>query len=240
MGHRKFEGGPWADSVADQTCRRTILLAPVVMLGAMLAVKYFATEHYPRMIKEDGVLEYLQALCYACAGLVSLLIFDRFFSSGRRLQATLYLTFAVGMIFVAAEEVSWGQRIADIETPEVLMQWNVQREISVHNLRPVQSWLHTGYIVIGLVAGLAWIFVPRPAWDWRDGSLGSVLPGRLTTLYFLPVAWFYLALEMWSEKMWFPSHDQEIFETLFAAGFLVFAVLSYRAPRARQQLADIK
>jgi hypothetical protein len=37
-------------------------------------------------------------------------------------------------IFGAGEEISWGQRIFDIETPEVLQKENVQDEINIHNM----------------------------------------------------------------------------------------------------------
>jgi hypothetical protein len=234
MSEVNRQSDEWLGWTPSPGLKRAIFVMPVLFIGALLFVKYGVPARYPRLIKEDGVLEYTQALCYGAAGLVAFATSTRFLSAGRRVLAILYLVFAAGLLFVAMEEVSWGQRLAGVETPELLKQWNVQEEISVHNLKPLQEFLHAGYIMVGFVAGLTWAFVPGAAWAWREGLPRYVLPGSLTMLYFLPVAAFYLSLELFPGGGAFPSQDQEIFETPFAAGFLVFSVsvyLSARLPR---------
>ncbi|MEN9564262.1 MAG: hypothetical protein RIR73_2506, partial [Chloroflexota bacterium] len=44
------------------------------------------------------------------------------------------LAFAMVFFVAAAEEVSWGQRIFGIETPNLIKDVNVQKEITLHNL----------------------------------------------------------------------------------------------------------
>ena len=51
------------------------------------------------------------------------------------------------------EEISWGQRIFDIDTPEALKEVNVQKEINIHNLVFFQRRRHWFLIFIG-VSGL--------------------------------------------------------------------------------------
>jgi len=51
-----------------------------------------------------------------------------------RIKLLAILGLAVIAFFGAAEEISWGQRILDLQTPETLAQVNVQDEISVHNI----------------------------------------------------------------------------------------------------------
>lgn len=45
-----------------------------------------------------------------------------------------FLGFALIAFFGAGEEISWGQRIFNIATPEALNEFNAQGEITVHNL----------------------------------------------------------------------------------------------------------
>ena len=47
------------------------------------------------------------------------------------------LFWAFGTFFIMAEEISWGQRIFGIETPDSLKELNYQGEISLHNLQIV-------------------------------------------------------------------------------------------------------
>jgi hypothetical protein len=44
------------------------------------------------------------------------------------------ITLAVLFFVAAGEEISWGQRIFNIETPESIKQVNVQEELTIHNL----------------------------------------------------------------------------------------------------------
>ena len=46
----------------------------------------------------------------------------------------VYLGMALLYFFGGGEEISWGQRIFGIETPEALMETNTQEEINIHNL----------------------------------------------------------------------------------------------------------
>jgi len=76
----------------------------------------------------------------------------------------------------------------------------------------------------GLVAGLGW----RVAQGLPDGrlrrDLRAILTDRYTVLLFLPVALFYAYMEITGLPTvgWLRSQDQEVFETLFAGGCVVF------------------
>ena len=98
---------------------------------------YFFYTNRPRFenyIKEDGIAEWLTV-----AGLLlgSLVCFSRFVKLFRkRSKWFLLVTFGLGLFlfFAAGEEISWGQRILGIETPEYFQQHNAQQETNLHNL----------------------------------------------------------------------------------------------------------
>lgn len=86
---------------------------------------------------ENGLLQNLTILCYGFAGVlfVSLSIRQRSAKAGWGLQPWWLLILAVGCVFVAGEEMNWGQTFLHYATPHWLEGANIQQEFSVHNLR---------------------------------------------------------------------------------------------------------
>lgn len=207
---------------------RFVAVAPLGFLAAYAAVRVAAPDLVPRLIKEDGVLEYAQVLLYGAAAGFALVVAARW--RGQRL-AWAFLLFALACALVAVEEVSWGERLLGFDPPEAIRMHNTQDEMSLHNLVPVQRVLHPAYILVGLVGGLGW----RLARSLPEGrirrELGTLFPDRRTTLYFLSVAVFYVWMEVTGRPTagWLRSQDQEVFETLLAAGFAVFAWTRWRS-----------
>ena len=80
---------------------------------------------------EDGPPENMTAL----ALLVGCVIVGRrgLRLQGRGARAVTFLI-AFAMFFAGMEEISWGQRIFGIETPEFLARYNRQGEIGLHNI----------------------------------------------------------------------------------------------------------
>lgn len=200
---------------------RWLIFAPLAFLAGYAVVRVAAPEAVPRLIKEDGALEYLQVLLYAAAACVALLVAIRSHSTWVRWA---FVVFGLACAFVALEEVSWGERLLGFDPPESIRNLNTQDEMSLHNLAPVQRFLHFAYILAGIVAGLGWwVAKGLPARLRRE--VGAILPDRHTALLFLPVAGFYAYMEITGLPTvgWLRSQDQEVFETLFAGGCAVFA-----------------
>lgn len=84
--------------------------------------------------REDRVIENLQVLFYAAAAGIS---FYLYFSSGGRNKWLLFLS--VVLFIFTGEEISWGQRIFHMPTPQVLSSINVRHEITLHNIKGVHS-----------------------------------------------------------------------------------------------------
>jgi glucan phosphoethanolaminetransferase (alkaline phosphatase superfamily) len=200
---------------------RLLVLAPLAFLAGYATVRVGAPDLVPRLIKEDGALEYLQVLLYATAACFSLLVAVRSHSS---LFRWVFAVFGLACALVALEEMSWGERLLGFDPPESIRDLNTQGEMNLHNLAPVQRFLHLAYILAGLVAGLGW----RVAAGLPDGRLrrylGAILPDWYSVLFFLPVAVFYAYMEIigFPTIGWLRSQDQEVFETLFAGGCVVF------------------
>ena len=61
-----------------------------------------------------------------------------------------YAVFSIGILFTAMEEVAWGQWFFGFETPSALKRINVQGEVTIHNIRGLQSHTEFFRVAFGL------------------------------------------------------------------------------------------
>ena len=110
------------------------LVLVIVVLATGFLLFYSDLPRFEKFVQEDGIAEWLTV-----AGLLpgSFVCFSRFVKLIRKKSKWfLFVTLCLGLFlfFAAGEEISWGQRLFDIETPEYFQQHNAQREINLHNL----------------------------------------------------------------------------------------------------------
>lgn len=107
---------------------------PLVFAIAVLYIFKIDPLAADRLAIEDGALEYLSALfCLVAAGLF-FTICGNYTSKRHILPARIALF--IGFIFfvIGMEEISWLQRILNIESNDFFMKYNAQQEINLHNL----------------------------------------------------------------------------------------------------------
>jgi uncharacterized membrane protein YraQ (UPF0718 family) len=133
-----------------------LLVALLIALGFLFV--YTNLTRFESYIQEDGLIEWLTVLGLLAASVVSLY---RAIALYRHKPWPFFLTnFVLGiLLFIAAgEEISWGQRVLGIQTPEYFKEHNLQAETNLHNLkingievnRFVFSYLLIGVLVIYL------------------------------------------------------------------------------------------
>lgn len=83
---------------------------------------------------EDGPVEYGTAVMLFVSALVLAWQSSRQFRSGQALAGICLSIYAVIFVFGTGEEISWGQRIFGLETPDYLREINAQDEITLHNI----------------------------------------------------------------------------------------------------------
>jgi hypothetical protein len=77
-------------------------------------------------------------------------------AAGRRGLAILFVVVAIASFIIAGEEISWGQRLLGLETPEALDRINHQGETNIHNITIVQRLFN----IAELLAGAYGFFLP--------------------------------------------------------------------------------
>ena len=84
--------------------------------------------------KEDGFAEYGTAFLLFCSSVLLISRFIKLQKYKKNLWKLGILAIALVFIFGAGEEISWGQRIFNIESSEFFKENNAQAETNLHNL----------------------------------------------------------------------------------------------------------
>lgn len=163
-------GGPAAVGITAGTtsARGTAVLPWSMAAGCLLGVALALPEWVPdAWSREDGPVENVGFVCFALSALLAL----RAAVEVRHHRGALLLAIGLSLISMVAagEEISWGQRWFDLETPEVLVDGNRQDELNLHNLEQVQSkavYAQLGVAAVGLVAATTrrwrWLIISSP------------------------------------------------------------------------------
>jgi hypothetical protein len=94
---------------------------------------------------EDGVFETTGAAFFLLASLCFFVIFFKNRkSTGLMLKKSAFLLLACAFLFAFLEEISYGQRIFNISTPQAIQDVNMQNEINIHNLKIFHGKTITG------------------------------------------------------------------------------------------------
>ena len=109
----------------------------IIITIASIALSYsvylfFSADIVSKIGDEDQLFEYLTAIFFFAASIILLLTFIR---------TKNYFILVLSVLFFAGsgEEISWGQRLINYETPEKIKEINVQGELTIHNLEIFNS-----------------------------------------------------------------------------------------------------
>lgn len=104
-------------------------LSNIIFFSLLLV---FLPKTYDYISREDHLIENLTALLFIMTS-AFLFLATKNTSQNKAKKALLFFT-ALAFCWAAGEEISWGQRIFNIETPEKLKEINDQGELNLHNI----------------------------------------------------------------------------------------------------------
>lgn len=200
-----------------------LLWLPLALAAALAAAGRLAPGFYQTWLNdEQGGVEMAQWLALAAATVVALRLLWRPEARRRRYLPGWLGLAALACLYVAGEEVSWGQHFLQWNTPDYWRALNDQAETNLHN---VSAWfdqkpralLELGVIVGGLGAPLLRRLRP----ELIRGPLDLLAPTAAT----LPLA-ALAEVAGFSERLGIdlffrPSEVQELFFYLFALAYLI-------------------
>jgi len=169
--------------------------------------------------KEDGPLEWLQFSEFFVSFLMGLFIFYKS-KKKRSINSLIWLFFSIFCFLIAAEEISWGERITGF-TLNSISDLSIQGETNFHNL-PFFHNLFLDPLLHILCIFLGWV-------GWRKWSHLSALPSRKYSLFFLLVSLFFAYYDLsWASTVQHIRNDQEIFEFLLSTGIFLHFLQNIR------------
>ena len=146
-----------------------------------------------RLLVEDGIVEWMQFLAFSLtSGLLGYVTIDRWKNGGMRLEVLVLGGLSALVALAALEEISWFQRILQIQSPEFFLQNNRQAETNLHNLGFGKESLHKAVLLkIIVIAGLIHnLFLPllalkRPSIRTFVERFGLYLPPLAASVPYL-------------------------------------------------------
>ena len=172
-----------------------LLTLSIAILCVFIIIKIFLKDYYIVIIQEDNLVENCQIIFLFFSFLLSVITSINFLRRKKIFLGILLLIIGFLFLIWAFEEISWFQRIFNIESPEYFIVQNFQEEISIHNLMPIQKILHILYIIISFMAIFSWVIIPNRLKSNTNSPLNYFVPNWYLMVFFLPVFALYLYFE---------------------------------------------
>ena len=138
-------------------------LASLVLLAVFVLIAELDRDLLHRISQEDGPVEYATAALFGLTGVLFLVacrqsdfLRDKQFG----LRYFMLICWALLMFVFLGEEISWGQRIWSIETPESLAAINLQQELNIHNIELVSTFLGGKYRYLSVMMFTTGLLLP--------------------------------------------------------------------------------
>jgi hypothetical protein len=176
-----------ADLRSLRRVRWTLALPHLVLFGTLavlLVLAELAPRQFQRLMQEDGWAEWATFAAFAAAGTLGL----RRARATTQLERLLLLGVSLFCLFVAGEEISWGQRLFGYRPPQFFLERNFQQEANLHNL--LKNVLDTRFMVMIIALGYG---VAAPFLSFLALLPRALAPARALLPYFACVAWLELS-----------------------------------------------
>jgi hypothetical protein len=218
----------------------------IIILIVLLYLPLFTLDYEKVMdlTKEDHIYENSQAIILLLSAVLMFFLFIRskseeknlFFKTNRNI---FFLLLGLFLFFCFGEEISWGQRIFGVQTPEHLKNINAQGETNIHNLWLFQSYdknhiTKTGlqrWITSSRLFALSWFIycVIIPILDYLSAGMRRFF--KKINLPIVPL-WigflFVLAyiISKVAEKLWLHYEDQPVTQMKQTSFYILYFLVS--------------
>ena len=161
---------------------------------------------------EDGPLEWLQFFEYFISSIFGIFIYFKN-KNKNTINSFIWLIFSAFCFIVAAEEISWGERITGFSINS-LTEISIQSETNLHNL-PFFHDFFLDPILITICILFGWI-------GWRKWPYLNSIPNKKLSLFFLITALYIFYYEIsWASTVEHIRNDLEIYEFLLSTGIFL-------------------
>jgi hypothetical protein len=133
----------------------TLLLIPLFYFPC-----YISNDLLLDLTREDGAYQNAGAILFLLTAIAFLILaaspkyYVAFKNTTKYSERKYFLILTLVFFFACGEEISWGQRIFNFETPEAIKEINIQKEFNLHNLKIFHGKTPEGIEKTGVMAFL--------------------------------------------------------------------------------------
>jgi len=159
---------PFNKGIIENKTKRIVVLFLITIFPILfvLSMYWLSKENYSIFLKvgsEDNLIEWGQVVFFGASGVIAFILALKFRKISK-VMFVIFLVLSLGLIFIAGEEISWGQRIFRIEGSEIFdgdtevpfLKNNVQSETNLHNFDVIHSRIGYVYLTIGAYGCFGW------------------------------------------------------------------------------------
>lgn len=211
-----FLGDNYEENILKRYHQNLIIITAVIGLP-LLAMTYLEESSLVNLLlDEDGFFEYFSFFLLFFSGLILILVFvvrRKRYQLPLKALNSIFILFSILILFIAFEEISWGQRIIGVETPMAIKEINYQAELNFHNIFnlyfPIIYPLSA--MILFMLCLLGWI----PHRSYRTPRFQLIFP--YPSLF--PLVFFLLISSMFG--------GYEIFEIFFSLFVFFYSLTLY-------------
>lgn len=198
--------------------RKILFYLSLYISFIFILIGTFPNDYLYLASKEDSVLAYTQVFFLLC----SIVVMIRGAITHTSWKRFVFILFFVLFIFLAGEEISWGQRILHIQSSDYFMKNNAQGEITVHNLTLIgYSPIVLSYIGIGVIFTYGWLLRKFKFHHGILHEVATLAPRWYTGFYFYPILLYNTYTALFDHGI---GNLAEPTECLMYLGFFLYAV----------------
>lgn len=184
---------------------------------------------FAALLGEQGMFETIQSFLLTCCFFLAATLAYLAANRNRVGLAAFFACFALGTGVIGMEEINWGQRLLDLETPQSLKQINKQQEMNLHNVAGLHD--KQGPVAIMLCAAAVLSALCRLSPRIRNKPMTPFLTVPPAAILWFLIPGAYVSFRLHAGNDTFGDHAtliltaiQEPAELLLYGGFLLVAL----------------
>ncbi len=177
-------------SFVKANIKKVVFILPIYFYPILLLHFYYPS--FDAWLKGENKLEEIvQFILFGASTIVSWKLFLSSQKAGRwwkQRTSLLYLFMTVAFFIITFEEISWGQKLFEIDIPERIAEVNTQQEFNIHNNKQIFPYIYYAYLVVSGFAAFAWIIpalFPNVRHKLKKIDLSQFIPPWYLMFYFL-------------------------------------------------------
>jgi hypothetical protein len=204
--------------------KRHFLIFGGILIYMFVAISFWSNSLDTRLSREGGFFENSQFFLYLLSGVVTVYFSKTLFQT-RKFLSIIYLILGLLFLFIAGEEVSWGQRVFELITPDWLKSINDQDEITIHNISFINDKQYLAYMLLGYYGVFSWLVNALNSSRGFVRKFHLLMPPAYLGLFFLPV---FLYNAFYFSTIGSYHALSEFSEFMLALGVFLFVILGFR------------